>query len=66
MSKSKSAGDSSQSGRPRYEKDQLQKRRNVMLSDRLADKAAEIGSGNVSKGIRIAVEEYDNSYAIRL
>jgi hypothetical protein len=37
-----------------------------MLSDRLADKAAEIGSGNVSKGIRIAVEEYDNSYAIRL
>nr|BAR33227.1 hypothetical protein [uncultured Mediterranean phage uvMED] len=56
---SKEVKNSSPPGRPRLEQE-LQKRRNISLSDRLADKAAQIGKGNVSNGIRIAVEEYGN------
>ena len=44
-------------GRPLKE-DKPQKRRNVSLSDTCADKARQIGSGNVSEGLRVAVESY--------
>lgn len=45
-------------GRPRFE-DDLQKRRNISLSDRLADKATKIGKGNLSNGIRIVIESHN-------
>lgn len=44
-------------GRPRME-DETQKRRNITLSDRLADIAKTIGDGNISVGIRMALEAY--------
>jgi len=33
-----------------------QKRRNITLSDRMVEKARAIGKGNVSEGIRVALE----------
>lgn len=45
-------------GRPKFEED-IQKRRNITLSDSLADKAKSIGDGNISNGIRIALEKYE-------
>lgn len=44
--------------KPRIQEEELQKRRNISLSDSLAEKAKEIGSGNISTGIRLALEEY--------
>ena len=44
-------------GRPRQEAEP-QKRRNISLSDRLAEKAKEIGNGNISEGIRTALEAF--------
>ena len=44
-------------GRPRLEPER-QTRRNITLGDRLACKAAEIGDGSVSEGIRRALEAY--------
>lgn len=44
-------------GRPRKEAEP-QKRRNISLSDRLAEKAKKIGNGNISEGIRKALDEY--------
>ena len=35
-----------------------QKVRNITLSDNLAFKARAIGAGNLSAGIRVAIEEY--------
>ena len=37
--------------------DKSQKRRNVTLSDKLADKAKKLGEGNTSAGIRYALTE---------
>lgn len=45
-------------GRPRMEKG-TQSRRNITLSDRLVKKAKRIGKGNISEGIRQALEAYD-------
>lgn len=42
-------------GRPRFEEG-VQKRRNVSLCDRLAEKARRLGKGNVSEGLRRALE----------
>ena len=44
-------------GRPRMENG-AQKRRNITLSDRLTKKAKKIGKGNISDGIRRALEAY--------
>ena len=44
-------------GRPKLEKGK-QHRRNVTLSDRLIKKAKQIGQGNISEGIRRALEAY--------
>lgn len=35
------------------------RRVNVMLDQKTIEKASDIGSGNLSAGLRIAVEEYD-------
>lgn len=45
-------------GRPKMEKGP-QSRRNITLSDRLVKKAKRIGKGNISEGIRQALEAYD-------
>jgi hypothetical protein len=45
-------------GRPRIEKG-TQSRRNITLSDRLVKKAKRIGNGNISEGIRKALDAYD-------
>lgn len=45
-----------QRGRPRIEGG-LQRRRNITLSDELAELAKTIGSGNISEGIRIALND---------
>ena len=42
-------------GRPRFEAER-QRKRNIALSDRLAEKARRLGDGNVSEGIRRAIE----------
>lgn len=44
-------------GRPLIDKEP-QKRKNIMITDKLAKKAKKIGAGNVSEGIRIALEKY--------
>ncbi len=44
-------------GRHRMEKGK-QTRRNIMLSDRLIAKAQQIGGGNISEGIRRALESF--------
>lgn len=41
------------------QKKDLQKRRNITLSDQLAKKAQKIGSGNISRGIRKALEQFN-------
>ncbi len=38
-----------------------QKRRNIALSDRLAESANKIGGGNTSEGIRIALEYWTSA-----
>jgi len=43
-------------GRPLFDAD-TQKRRNITLSDKLADKAKKLGDGNISAGIRIALKK---------
>ena len=58
MKKEKRGGPKEGAGRPRLEAEE-QKRRNISLSDRLAEKAKEIGNGNVSEGIRKALESFD-------
>lgn len=45
-------------GRPKFEKDK-QLRRNITLSQRLVDKAKQIGAGNISEGIRKALDVYE-------
>lgn len=57
MSKAARGGPREGAGRPRIEKAE-QKRRNITLSDRLAKKAKKIGNGNISEGIRKALDEY--------
>ena len=52
---SKTGGARSGAGRPRFEAE-IQKRRNIALSDRLAEKARALG-GSVSAGIRAALEQ---------
>jgi hypothetical protein len=37
---------------------ETQKQRNILLSDRLIDKARTIGGGNISMGVRRALEEF--------
>ena len=44
-------------GQPRLESGK-QIRRNVTLSDRLIEKAKLLGGGNISKGIRRALDEF--------
>lgn len=46
------------SGRPRFDGG-VQKRRNITLSDRIARKAEVLGGGNISAGIRKAIESVD-------
>jgi len=46
------------SGRKTLAPDGGQKRRNITLSDALAEKARRIGAGNLSEGIRLALEQY--------
>ncbi len=55
--KSTRGGPREGAGRPRQEEG-IQKRRNISLSDRLTEKAKNIGEGNVSDGIRKAIEAY--------
>ena len=57
MSQGNRGGTRERAGRPRFESEQ-QKRRNITLSDRLAEKAIKIGKGNISEGIRKALDEY--------
>ena len=57
MSKKTAGGPREGAGRPRLEKEK-QTRRNVMLSDRLIEKARTIGEGNITAGIRKALEAY--------
>jgi hypothetical protein len=56
-SKGKAGGPREGAGRPRIEKGK-QTRRNIMLSDRLIAKAQKIGDGNISEGIRRALEAF--------
>lgn len=49
-------------GRPRLHSE-IQKRRNIALSDSLADKAKKIGEGSISAGIRIAIKSHDKQAA---
>ena len=53
--KPKNGGVREGAGRPRIDKEN-QKRRNICLSDKYADKAKELGGGNISAGIRKALE----------
>ena len=57
MKKQTKGGPREGAGRPRMEKE-LQKRRNINISDRLAEKARQIGGGNISEGIRKALENW--------
>ena len=57
MKKENRGGPREGAGRPRKEAEP-QKRRNISLSDRLAEKAKQIGSGNISEGIRKALEAF--------
>ena len=58
MKKENRGGQREGAGRPRLETEE-QKRRNISLSDRLANKAKRISGGNISEGIRKALEKYD-------
>lgn len=55
MKKLKHGGARTGAGKPRIDKD-VQKRRNVSLSDKTVKKAKRIGKGNISEGIRTAVD----------
>jgi hypothetical protein len=57
MKKESRGGHRNGAGRPRMEK-QKQMRRNIMISDRLIEKAKKIGEGNISDGIRKALEVF--------
>ncbi len=57
MKKENRGGPREGAGRPRFEVKE-QKRRNISLSDRLAERAKEIGNGNISEGIRKAIEAF--------
>lgn len=58
MKKENRGGSREGAGRPRKESEP-QKRRNISLSDRLAEKAKQIGNGNISDGIRKALEAFE-------
>ena len=58
MKKENRGGPREGAGRPRIEKGD-QKRRNISLSDRLAEKAKKIGNGNISEGIRKALDAFE-------
>ena len=58
MKKENRGGPREGAGRPRQEAG-TQNRANIMLSDRLKEKAKSIGEGNISDGIRKALEAYD-------
>jgi hypothetical protein len=58
MKKKSEGGQRDGAGRPRIEKGK-QVRRNVMLSDRLIAKAQTIGDGNISDGLRRALEAFE-------
>jgi len=58
MKKESRGGPREGAGRPRFEAEE-QKRRNISLSDRLAAMAREIGNGNISEGIRKALEAFE-------
>lgn len=57
MKKENRGGPREGAGRQRKEA-APQKRRNISISDRLAEKAKQIGSGNISEGIRKALEAF--------
>lgn len=57
MKKETRGGPREGAGRPRLEAEP-QRRHNIMLSDAVADKARKLGNGNLSAGIRKALEEY--------
>ncbi len=57
MNKKTAGGTREGAGRPRMEKGK-QTRRNITLSDRLIAKAQKIGDGNISEGIRRALEAF--------
>ncbi len=57
MKKKTAGGPREGAGRPRMEKGK-QTRRNITISDRLAERAKQIGNGNISDGIRKAIEAY--------
>lgn len=57
MKKENRGGPREGAGRPRFETEE-QKRRNISLSDRLAARAREIGNGNISDGIRKAIDAF--------
>ena len=57
MKKENRGGSRDGAGRPRIEKGP-QSRRNITLSDRLVKKAKSIGKGNISEGIRRALEAF--------
>ena len=56
--KNKQGGRREGSGRPMLE-DEPQSRRNITLCQRLIDKARRIGEGNISEGIRRALEKHN-------
>lgn len=58
MKKENRGGPREGAGRPRQEEG-TQKRTNITISDRLKQKAKNIGDGNISNGIRKALESYD-------
>jgi hypothetical protein len=60
MKKETRGGPREGAGRPRKEPG-AQKRRNITLSDRLSVKAKMIGCGNISEGIRKALEAFSSS-----
>lgn len=57
MKKENRGGSRKGAGRPRLER-QKQTRRNITLSDRRTEKAKKIGNGNVSEGIRKALDAF--------
>lgn len=58
MKKKSAGGQRDGAGRPRIEKSK-QTRRNITLSNRLVEKAKKIGDGNISEGIRRALETFN-------
>ena len=57
MKANKRGGKREGAGRPRIAGD-IQVRRNITLSESLAEKAKQIGDGNLSEGVRRAIEAF--------